>query len=169
MTFSAEARSNVRHWVYFLLVFGVMIAQPAYAQVAAGQEVFDATFWFRAVFTALVSVLIFVAKGSDTRLKRVELRVEDFNVIHAERSHTVKNLDGRLIVMEHEQKQLVTLIGMQREMMLTKYHDKEETERHRVHVENCLAKISARLDHFQRPSHRSEDDENRYRNIDNGQ
>jgi hypothetical protein len=94
----------------------------------------------------------------------MERRVEEFNVISAERQATIEHNIARIMAIEHEQKQQASLISMQRELMLTKYLDKEDTERHRQRVEDMLAKhaeslanISHRLDYMARPQHRADD------------
>lgn len=159
-------KANVRHVVHAAIAL-IMILGPT---ASAGVEVpdggqLDIVFIFRAVLAALLGVLIWIAKGTDVRLHTIERRIGELNDISIRRHTTIEHNIQRIQMLEHEQKQLASLISMQREMLLTKYLDKEETERHRARVEETLARqnevlttICHRLDTMARPLHRATDE-----------
>jgi exopolyphosphatase/pppGpp-phosphohydrolase len=106
----------------------------------------------------MLGVLIWIAKGTESRLKDVEKEVVVFKAIHAERKSTLTQHNGRLLFLENETKQQATTLQTLKELLLTQYHDKEETERHRARLEGQLHGITQRLDTMSRPHHRHSDD-----------
>lgn len=161
-------RSTTINLVYSVLgiivIFGGS-SEAADGIMQVGKPVLDESFIFRAVLAGLLGILIWVAKGQDSRLKDAEKLLGKFSEINVARQGKIETIEKRQDLQEHEQKQLLSLISMQREMLLTKYIDKEETERHHAKVEEKLDKhqdilthISARLDTMARPQHRVSDD-----------
>jgi hypothetical protein len=158
-------KTNLRYYVCWCIVVISLFGGDAGAQTSLPDGELNLNFLFRLLLAGLIGVLIWIAKGTDGRLIKMERRIEEFNVISAERQATIEHNIARIMAIEHEQKQQASLISMQRELMLTKYLDKEETERHRARVEETLARqndmlntISHRLDFMSRPTHRAEDD-----------
>jgi hypothetical protein len=120
---------------------------------------FDLGFWFRALLSGMLAILIFMAKGTDATLKEHTQRLNSFDIAYATRGKTLNEYDGRLLIIENELKQQMSLLLLLKEMLLTNYHNKEETDKHRAHVERTLDSICRRLDSISRPHHRREDDE----------
>lgn len=162
-------KRNLRYITYMAIVLIVLFGTDVSAQATLPEnDSINFTFLFKFILAGLVGVLIWIARGSEERLTKAEKRLQEFNVISAERQNVIEHNIARIHAVEQEQKQLLTMISLQRETLLTKYLDKEETERHRFKVEDTLAKqadilntISHRLDMMARPFHRAEDDERR--------
>lgn len=158
-------RVNIRLWVQSAVAFIIIFAPTAQAEGGVVPEgEINLVFLLRFVLAALMGVLIWIAKGTDTRLRSIERRIAELNDVSIRRHTTIEHNTNRIMAIEHEQKQQASLISMQRELLLTKYLDKEETERHRTRVEETLAKqaetlvsICHRLDNMARPAHRAGD------------
>lgn len=103
-------------------------AQAQQAQAPA--EPFDINFWVRTLLGILLAFIAYWTRGLE---KRVEL-------------------------LEHENKNVNSQIGMIREGMLRDYHTKRDTEKHWESVDTRLQHISDRLDFISRPQHRRSDD-----------
>jgi hypothetical protein len=99
-----------------------------------------------------------MAKNSETRLKEVELKIQSFEKLSVERNSTLIQHNGRLLFVENEIKAQANTVNTLEKLLLTGYHDKEETERHRARVESELNQIKHRLDFMARPHHRAGDD-----------
>ena len=122
-------------------------------------------FWYRTIVAALLGVLVWIARGADVRLRTVEKEIGEFHKLAVERGAKLDMTSRRLELLDHEHKNTISLILAQRELLLTKYHDKEDTDRHRDKIERllddntkALQHISQRLDHMVRPTHRASDD-----------
>ena len=167
-------RSTGRSVIYVAMTFVLLFGPQASADSGVLPEgPIDTAFLFRLLLSGLLGILIWLARGTDSRLKEVEKHAHEITTLAQTRGDRLNLVEKNIELINHEQKQQMTLISMQRELLLTKYHDKEETERHRVKIEdaltahgNTLTAICTRLDHFVRPTHRSEDDERRYRGLD---
>lgn len=157
-------------YIVYAAMAALIIYSPAYAQQAQTLSertngILDEAFLFRAVLSGLLAILIWVARGQDSRLKAAEEDIHEFHNINATRTTKLEYIEGRIGLLEHEQRQLTTLISMQRELLLTKYPDKDETERHRVRVEDTLSaictrmeRVESRLANYARATHRHTDD-----------
>lgn len=168
-------KENQRYICYAVIGAIVLFGSEAPAQnISVDPQ--DAGFWYRTIVAALLALLIWIAKGADSRLKDAEKAIGKFSEMAGERGNRLDNLRDRLTLLEHEHKNTISLISAQRELLLTRYHDKEDTEVHRQKLEDALEKqqyqlakvtetlqtICHRLDHFVRPSHRSQDDKEKY-------
>lgn len=104
-------------------------AQVQQAQAAA-EAPFDINFWVRTLLGILLAFIAYWTRGLE---KRVEL-------------------------LEHENKNINSAIGMMRENMLREYHTKRDIEKHWESVDAKLEHIQTRLDYMSRPQHRRSDD-----------
>lgn len=165
-----------RYLCYMGIALLVLFSPEVSGQVTTTKDIMDSTttqefgFWYRTIVASLLAVLVWIARGADSRLRGVENAIKDFGTLAVERGGRLKDTEDRLRLLEMEHKNTVSLILAQRELLLTKYHDKEDTERHRDKLERALeeqskslAHISARLDLFARPHHRGSDDEHGHR------
>lgn len=165
---------NRRYLCYAILAGVVLFAPEATAQQGA-QVSQDPDFWYRTIVAGLLSILIWIARGADTRLRNAEKQIISFQNLAVERGSALNNTTRRLELLEHEHKNTVSLVLGQRELLLTKYHDKEDTDRHRQKIEDTLDEqqrqlakhfetlqaIVHRLDNIARPAHRSTDNVDR--------
>jgi hypothetical protein len=106
----------------------------------------------------MLAILIFMAKGTDKSIKDHEKRLNDFDVAFAMRGKVLEEVLGKLTIVQTEQTNQMSMILLLKEMLLTNYHNKDETDKHRAHVERTLENICRRLDDISRPHHRRGDD-----------
>jgi hypothetical protein len=112
----------------------------------------DFTFVFRALLSGMMMLIIYISKTAEARLElriaQTEKQTAELNALAIQRGGRLEHVEGKILIIENEQKQQMSLILMQREAMLTGYHDKNDTEKHRLHVETELRNINSRLDMF---------------------
>lgn len=135
-------------------------------------EYLDLNIWFKLVLTALLAVLIWIWNNTHADVKRHEARLNARDKVEVDVENRLALIEKEIELAKHESKNTLSLVLAQRELMLTRYHDKEETERHRLHVEETLRsickqveRVSDRMDTLARPHHRFEDDVNHERRV----
>ena len=143
-------KAQIRYIIYTALGALILYGDKVFAQGAPHNTEFNLDFWFRAALSGLLGALIWIAKGSDTRLKAAENRIREFDKINAQRTEKIVYHDKRLTNLEHDSKEQKTSMGLLRELILTKYHDKEDTDKHREYIESTLSQISTRIERIER-------------------
>lgn len=142
-------KPRIRYLAYAAITFVMLFGDTVQAQGGPSHNQFDIDFWFRAAMSGLLGTLIWIAKGSDIRLKAAEDKIKEFDKINVKRTERMEYNEKRLTSLEHEAKNHATSLGLLRELMLTKYHDKEDTEKHREHVEAILSQMNKRLERME--------------------
>lgn len=164
---AAVIRANAARITYFLVGALLIWGEPTHAaaDTAFSTPLVDDAFIFKSVLSGLLGILIWVARGQNDRLKEAEKLLNAFSQINATRTEKImtierqiEQIDKQITLLEHEHKQTLSIIAMERELRITNYQTKEDTEKHRLHVEEALKAICHRLDHFVRPAHRVTDD-----------
>lgn len=105
----------------------------------------DEIFIFRAVLTGLLTILIWVAKATDKRLSQLEEFSKEAREKRVDGFLRLQALEEKWQIVLHEQKELASMIGIQRELMLTQYMDKDAIEKHWHLVEGTLKEHSGFL------------------------
>lgn len=143
-------KAQLRYILYSAIGLLILYGDKVFAQGGPIQHTqFDIDFWFRAVLSGLLGALIWIAKGSDVRLKAAEERIREFDKINATRTEKINYHEKRLASLEHDTKEHKSAMSLLRELVLTKYPDKEETEKHREQVEGILMQVNKRLERIE--------------------
>lgn len=155
-----SGKTKLRYILYCVLAVAIVYGPMSAAQdgLKVTPVELDFNFWFRAALSALLAILIYIAKGTEGRLKTVETKLHEFDQVSAERKQILTQYNGRFHFLENEVKEQANTLQMLERLILTNYHDKAETEKHRNRVEEQLRAIQSRLDSMARPFHRRQDD-----------
>lgn len=152
----------MRTFTYLAFVLVIFLWGQAEAQGLERPDAFGVTpsEAFRYVFSGLMAVLIWIARGTDARIKNLEAKHEKQAVGALNRESRLAQAEKQIISLDNDHKNTLSIVMMQRELLLTKYHDKEDTEKHREKIENLLdrhhdllTKICTRLDDLSRTDH----------------
>lgn len=140
-------KANCSSCILTILAIVFIFSNPAFGQesVLKSEGPLDEIFIFRAVLSGLLTILIWVARGADKRLRELEEFSQQAKEKRVDGMARLVELENKWKIITHEQKELVSLIGMQRELMLTKYLDKDATEKHWTIVEGTLKDHSSIL------------------------
>lgn len=153
-----HTRVKLRYASYMGLAFAIVYGNASLAAPPAPDGIFDSVFWFRALLSGMLAVLIYIARNSEKRLQQAESKLTSLDRIAIERGSTLTQYHGRLLFLENETKAQGQSLVLLERLVLTKYDDKAETEKHRVRVEDQLRDIRAQLDRMGRMGHRRSDD-----------
>lgn len=126
-------RSQTKAFMALLLVPIILFGDSVVAQSAARAEPergLDEVFVFRAVLSAICVLLIWLFKKADTRLHKLEEDNQESKIKRQEGFSRLGVLEQRSQVIENDNKQILSMVALQRELLLTQYEDKETTEKH---------------------------------------
>lgn len=119
-----------------LIVFGDSVLAATGGQPSA--KGLDEVFVFRAILSGLCMLVIWLAKKADARLNKLELANQETREKRIEGFARLQQLEDRARVIENDNKQLLSMMNIQQNLLQTKYMDKETMERHWNLIEKAI-------------------------------
>lgn len=119
-----------------LIVFGDSVLAASAGDTR--EQGLDEVFVFRAILSGLCMLVIWLAKRADARLNKLELAMQEAREKRIEGFQRLGVLESRAQIIENESKQLLSMLNVLRDLIQTKYLDKDSMEKHWGLVERTL-------------------------------
>jgi hypothetical protein len=143
----------IRYTAYMILAIGITWGDVIIAQSIPPHipDSLDISFWFRALLSGLLGILIWLAKNQDSRIKTLELAHAEFNQLKVERGHRINVLEREHTEAKARVELLNSQLSLQRELLLTQYARKEDMEAFQRHIDTRFDSMLQQLTNVLRP------------------